>query len=379
MKRFIPFLSFICLAFFGSAQCDDLFFSEYVEGYANNNALEIYNPTNAAINLGDYGIARFSNGATVAGETKAIGLPSEMIEAGDVFVVVVDQTDMSLFDSQLDKPVWNGFNVIDTLYDVVTGEVVLDSFGNVIVGPQYNENVSAIYGDVYNEQYDLQCKADAFLCPEYEINNAMYFNGNDAMALFKGSSVDSDGGNIIDVIGVIGEDPTVTLMQDAWVDEFGGWITKDKTIIRNFDVATGRSDFSEVVAALGGSFTGEGWSKYNKNDFSYLGIHNSVCNADPVPNQYSCSLGPLNTNDINLVSLNIFPNPNGIGTLQIEAEENVILVEIYDILGKRISSETRNNQSKEASIDLDGLNASTYLIKVHFPNNQFSVRTLVVE
>lgn len=379
MKRFIPFASFIFLAFFGSAQCDDLFFSEYVEGYANNKALEIYNPTNAAINLGDYGVARFSNGSTVAGDTKAISLPSEMLEAGDVFVIVVDQTDMSLFDSQLDKPVWNGFNVIDTIYDNVTGEVVLDTFGNPLIGPTYNDNGSAVFGDEYDERYDLQCKADAFLCPTYEVNNSMYFNGNDAMALFKGSSVDSDGGNIIDVIGVIGEDPTVTLMQDAWVDEFGGWLTKDKTLVRSFDVATGRADFSEVVAALGGSFAGEGWIKNSKNDFSYLGIHNSVCNADPVPSQYSCSLGPLNTNDVNVVSLNIFPNPNGIGTLQIEAEESVLLVEIYDVLGKRINSEIRNDQSKEISIDLDGLAGGSYVIKVHFPNNKFSVRTLLVE
>ena len=379
MKTLLPFLCFSLFALFGYSQCDELFFSEYVEGYANNKGLEIYNPTNEAINLGDYGIARFSNGATVAGDTKAISLPDEMIEPGGVFVVVVDQTDMSLWDSQLDKPVWNGYNLIDTLYDVVTGEVQTDSLGNVLIGPTYNENVSALFGDEYNEKYDMQCKANVFLCPTYEINNAMYFNGNDAMALFKGEGVAADGSNLIDVIGVIGEDPTSTLMQDAWVDEFGGWLTKDKTLVRNYDVAGGRADFSDVVAAVGGSFTGQEWTKHNKNDFSYLGIHNSVCNVEDVPSQFSCSLGPLNTKDVNLVSFNLFPNPNGIGTLQIEAEEVIRAVEIYDVLGRKIQSEIKTNLTKEITVDLSSLNKGTHLIKVHFPNNQFSVRTLLVE
>ena len=378
MKKLLPFLCFSLFALLGNSQCDELFFSEYVEGYANNKALEIYNPTGAAVNLSDYAIARFSNGSTVAGSNKVISLPDHMLEADDVFVVVVDLTDVEMWDSQFDKPAWNGYNVIDTLYDAVTGEAILDTFGNVIIGPQYLDG-SALFGDEYNEEYDLQCKADAFLCPDYDTNNTMYFNGNDAVALISGSEVALDGSNIIDVIGVIGEDPTVTLMQDAWVDEFGGWLTKDKTLVRNYDVAGGRNDFSEVIASVGGSFTGEGWTKERKNDFSFLGIHSSVCNSEDTPEKYSCSLGPLNTTDLNKVSFALFPNPNSLGTLQIEAEEKVLNIEVFDIIGKRVLFDQRKDQSNNVTLELRDLNAGTYMVKVHFPNNNFSVRTLIVK
>lgn len=40
----------------------NLFFSEYIEGSSNNKALEIYNPTNAAVMLDNYQIAQSSNG-----------------------------------------------------------------------------------------------------------------------------------------------------------------------------------------------------------------------------------------------------------------------------------------------------------------------------
>lgn len=44
--------------------CSDLYFSEYIEGSGGNKALEIYNPTNAAINLADYRLLRYTNGVT---------------------------------------------------------------------------------------------------------------------------------------------------------------------------------------------------------------------------------------------------------------------------------------------------------------------------
>ena len=41
----------VCFSVSVNAQvnCDELFFSEYIEGYSQNKALEIYNPTNNQI------------------------------------------------------------------------------------------------------------------------------------------------------------------------------------------------------------------------------------------------------------------------------------------------------------------------------------------
>ena len=45
------------------AQCTDIFISEYVEGWGNNKALELYNQTANSIDLSSYTIARYSNGS----------------------------------------------------------------------------------------------------------------------------------------------------------------------------------------------------------------------------------------------------------------------------------------------------------------------------
>ncbi len=380
MNKILPFFGLMLMAIMANAQCDELFFSEYVEGYANNKALEIYNPTGDAINLSGYSLARFSNGNTSANDTKIIQLPNEMLAAGDVFVVVVDLVDTADWNTQFDKPAWNGYNLIDTLFDAVTGEPLIDDETNeVLLGPQYLDG-AALFGTEYNEEYDLQCKADVFLCPEYSENNTMYFNGNDAMALISGTSVAADGSNILDVIGVIGENPEDSIGEDAWVTADGGWITKDKTIVRHANIETGRNDLTQIIASLGGSFMGEEWDIYRKNDFSYLGIHKSVCHADQESVQFSCSTGAVvSTYTINEVAFNVHPNPNGIGILNVEAEENIKSVEIINLMGQVVFNQINDGAYPTAIVDLNAVNKGVYVVKVYFTDNKISTQKLIVQ
>lgn len=364
------------------AQCGDLFISEYVEGYANNKALEIYNPTGSAIDLSGYSIARFSNGSTTAAPptevpASIVQLPQVMLESHDVFVVVIDMQDTTLWDSQFDKPAWNGYNLIDTIFDQVTGEPVLDSMGNVLIGPQYDQNGAAIFGDEYNEEYDLQCKADVFLCPEYEVNRAMYFNGNDAVALITGTEMDPNGTNLVDVIGVIGEDPEQTIMEDAWIDENGYWLTKDRTLVRNSDVAGGRNNLNDVVASLGGTFVGAEWASYSKNSFQYLGIHNSVC-ADAVPDEFSCLTG-VAAYEVNQIPFKMYPNPLSYGNLTVEAGEMIQRVEVYNLMGQNVYNEVIDQSSDKVEINMNRINAGMYLVNIVFSENQISIQKLIVE
>jgi hypothetical protein len=68
-----------------SAQCTtDLFFSEYIEGLGNNKAVEIYNPTGAAINLNGYVLYRYNNGSSTASDSL---FPQGIIASNDVFVI----------------------------------------------------------------------------------------------------------------------------------------------------------------------------------------------------------------------------------------------------------------------------------------------------
>ncbi len=382
MKRALLFLIALVYSFTLSAQCDELFFSEYVEGYANNKALEIYNPTSEPINLSEYAILRFSNGNTTATDLYTTILPDVEIMPYDVYVVIVDLTDTTLWDSQFDKPVWNGYNLLDTIFDQVTGLPVTDSDGNVIIGPQYSENGAALFGNEYNERYDLQCKADVFMNPDYDTNRTMYFNGNDAMVLIKGTEVANDGSNILDVIGVIGEDPTSSIMEDAWVSEDGWWLTKNSTLVRKPEITSGRNAITDVVFAQGGTFTGEEWFDNFNNDFQYLQAHKSVCNPndDMNWNLYSCSSGfASNTEEVNQVAFNFYPNPNTTGLLHIQGEKPVMSYSIMSQIGQIVQRGNFDFANELVDIDVSTLNSGMYFLSLQFESQEISTKVLVKE
>ena len=73
----------------------DLLISEYVEGSSNNKAIEIYNGTGAAVNLGaeGYKVEIYFNGNTTAGQS--IGLSGTLSE-GDVYVLANPSADATI-------------------------------------------------------------------------------------------------------------------------------------------------------------------------------------------------------------------------------------------------------------------------------------------
>jgi len=68
----------------GTGSSTDLFISEYIEGSANNKYLEIYNGTEAGIDLANYTVKIYSNGSS--SPTNTISLSGTLI-TGDVFVI----------------------------------------------------------------------------------------------------------------------------------------------------------------------------------------------------------------------------------------------------------------------------------------------------
>ncbi len=343
-----------CLVAFGvSAQCSDLFISGYVEGYANNRALELYNPTNAPIDLGQYSVGRFSNGGTTI---ENITLPSgRMLMPYDVYVIVLDKTDTT--QSGFEEPVWNGYNLLDTLFDSVTGLPVLDDDGNVVIAPQYDSNGSAYFGSpTYNADYDLLGRADTLACPVYSLNNALYFNGNDAVALVFGATVAADGSNIIDVIGVIGEDPG-----QSWEDNTGGFVTRDRTLKRKFNIQQGTG---VVAAALGDTLAYSDWDINPKNTFNVIGSHDCVCDV-------------TSTSSVNQIPFAVYPNPTSGEAVMIESETSFERVVIYSALGQQVSAE-RFSPTSFKQVDISQLPTGIYLVETWFDNDQRSIEKLIV-
>jgi uncharacterized protein len=62
----------------------DLFFSEYIEGSSNNKAIELYNPTAAALDLSLYTVKLYSNGASTPTNTQVL---SGTLAAGATLVL----------------------------------------------------------------------------------------------------------------------------------------------------------------------------------------------------------------------------------------------------------------------------------------------------
>jgi len=187
MKKVLLSLSVFFAVSVNSQDCSELFISEYVEGPGNNNAIEIYNPTNSSIDLAGYIINRYSNGASSGPESWQLG---GTIASGDVIVI--------------------GNGQIDSVW--------VSTYWSLPVDPSFYSIL------------DLHCNGD------YDANSTFYFNGDDAMTLEKN-------GNIIDIFGKVGEDPGSAWTDDVtagYTDANGGtWWTKRQTLIRKPSVKIG--------------------------------------------------------------------------------------------------------------------------------------------
>lgn len=214
MKKIFTLFAALATVATASAQCTDVFISEYVEGTQNDKAIELYNPTANPIDLGagQYSMGRDRDGAGVPMLLNITGI----IPPYSTRVFVLDKRDP------------NG-----------TGNEVPITEA-------------------------LQAKADTFINPVYvQSNSPMYFNGDDAFVLVKG------GNTILDIVGKIGEDPG-----SGWSvpgDPNTRWWTTDNTLIRKFQVETG------VLTNPDTFDPSLEWDSLPVNTFDSLGFHKCAC------------------------------------------------------------------------------------------------------
>jgi len=323
-------LLFIFAIFFTVAmvaqECSDLFISEYVEGSGNNKAIEIYNPTNEPIDMGNYQLVRYSNGGTVP---YAVGLAG-IIQSKTTYVVVLDKRD----------PNGIGF------------EQPVDSA--------------------------LQMKADTFLCPVYDVNRMMYFNGNDAVTLEKTD------GTIVDIFGKVG--PPMTKDDNGWGNlndttityNSGGvpteytiqnyivgplfWLswTKDNTLIRKPGVSAGVKSNPDPYFVVDIQ-----WDSLPKNTFDSLGFHHC-----------DCTTFGINENNVSS-NIHVYPNPVINGKFFIQTDEAIESVDIFDITGRLVETKEMDGRLENIQFKTTGNLSGLYLVKVHLSSGKVGTKKLL--
>jgi len=318
MKHFFTFILICLTSNFINGQCDELFFSEYIEGWSNNKALEIYNPTSNTIDLSAYSISRYSNGGTSPSTSQLSG----SIEPFSTFVVGLDKRNPD--GTGYEAPMWDGNY---TYTDSITNEEVT----------------------INNEEDDLQSKVNLFLNPTYYSGTnadsalvfptTMYFNGNDALTL------EVIGGGVIDIIGKVGEDPG-----SSWTDSDDNYWTRDHTLIRKPNVISGLITNPTVFDP-----TNE-WDSLAVNTFINLGSHS--CNCNDNSNISETTHGFF-----------IYPNPSENGVITIINGTIINQISTYTVSGQLINMIDGNNQTK--CILQTPKTPGLYFIEIH---DQYSIK-----
>jgi hypothetical protein len=299
----LSLISFNCLIAFSQA-CGDIFISEYVEGTNNNKAIELYNPTNTTIDLGAgyYQMGRDRDGA---------GNPMLMAITG-----IMPPYSVRVF--ALDKRDPNG-----------TGnEIPLDSA--------------------------LINLADTFLNPVYvQSNSPMYFNGDDAFVLIKGTAT------ILDIIGKIGEDPG-----EAWYvpsDPTTRYWTRDQTLIRKNEIQQGVTTNPSVFDPS------LEWDSLEVNTYTQLGQHFCLCG--------DASINRINTQN----EFSYFPNPIDNQLLVIKSSAEMASYRLLTSAGQVVAQEKFANYSFNVNVTLPESAAGVYYLEVLFQDGTRSVKKLLAK
>mgnify|MGYP006182262749 CR=1 FL=1 len=197
-------------------------------------------------------------------------------------------------------------------------------------------------GTGFDEPVDaaLAAVADVFVNPVYvQSNSPFYFNGDDAVPLFNGDPTVTT--NLKDVVGRIGEDPGT-----AWSDANGTWWTTDKTLIRKSSVRSGDGNgLDEFLPEVE-------WDSLPENTFTELGWH-------------TCDCANVGINDQDINKINVYPNPNTTGVLNVSANKNIDLIQVFNIIGQQAKEIDLSNQFADTQrIDLKGLRDGLYIVRV---------------
>ena len=318
MKKILFTIAALAAVHFVKAQCNELFFSEYVEGKYNNKALEIYNPTANPITLtSNYRLIRWSNGSLTSDQ-----------DINYIQTLIGTVQPFSTFTFFLDKR--------------VVGAVGADTILEASLLALANSIVNAGNG--------------AFYSPDYSANiegaKMMPFNGDDALSIQK--NIGGTWTNV-DIFAKIGEQPTngsgTYSPAGAWTDTppyndgQGAYLTQDITLIRKSSVTAGVTTNPTFFNAL------DEYDSLSLGSYTNLGSHTCLC---------STGIKTAKTEN----GILVFPNPSN-GIFQMVSGNGVLNLQDLTIMNSigEIVFETKNIRKPSLKIDLSSIQGGIYFIK----------------
>jgi Secretion system C-terminal sorting domain len=221
----------------------------------------------------------------------------------------------------------------------------------------------------YKARFDLRGHCDLFVSPIYNTNNTFYHNGNDAMGLLKGTTVNSP---LIDLVGIKGDismaptsagDSNLAYWSDPNTTGYNAILTKDRTLQRKSNIKKGKVlDYD-----LGDTqFNVADWTLYSADYFMGLGTHTCEC------------LVTATTDKRKTANFEYFPNPIRKGVLTLKGSEGMRSATLYNILGQAIRSEKLNGDVTN-QIDLSGLNSGMFTLTIQFENGTDATQKVIIE
>lgn len=382
-KHYLLLSAAMLVAGAAHAQGTELFFSEYDEGAhqsginyggatnstGSERAIEIYNPTNNVVSLAPYSVRRYSNGSTSFTEEERL-----------------------LRSNASQQPV--GSNTLNprTTFVLASGEATLPVIRNAAnqfsVGHAPVTGPTVIFG-----------------------GGTVYFNGDDAVALVRYPSGTAGVGNgvIVDLIGVIGEQP---LLQSCSTTSTGNWSgtnpldgtgtsavfvsSANQSIIRRPSVSTGirTNPLPQNVAGscpptrqTGGYNIADQWMMYSTafngpngtsnpggQLYDRLGEHSDY---NGPYGTYQTALGTLSKFDANI---SVYPNPaHGYATVEIK-DAKVGSVTVINNLGQTITAQAKGQGQEKLTLNVSALKPGLYFVQILSADGQTKIyKELVVQ